>query len=193
MICSKCQLRPATVQFTIIVNGKKTELCLCEQCAKDNDNLSLPDEEGIALQTMLAGLLNGELFKKCMTPMGESITNDVECPVCGMMLSDFIKGGRFGCDECYYAFADKLADVFQRMHGKSSFIGKVPSRAKARAVKLRHIDELRLALADCVKDERYEDAVKLRDEIRLLEQSQLQGQEQADRRSETDLGGNHGG
>ena len=171
MICSKCQERPATMQFTIIVNGKKTELYLCEQCAKETDALNLPEEEGVALQTMLAGLLSGDLFKKCVTPGSMEISTDIQCPVCGLMLSEFIKSGRFGCDECYHAFGENLADLFKRMHGKTRFVGKIPNRMRARTMQLRQIDELRDALADCVKDERYEEAARIRDEIRSLENS----------------------
>jgi protein arginine kinase activator len=193
MICSKCQERPATVQFTIIVNGKKTELFLCEHCAKENDNLNLPEEEGVALQTMLAGLLSGELFKKCLTPGTTEIVQDIECPVCGLMLSEFVKSGRFGCDECYYAFGGSLSDLFNKMHGKTRFVGKMPSRLKVRTLQLRHIDELRTALSDCIKDERYEEAAKLRDEIKFLEQSTASMPEQTGQVSaESEPGGSDG-
>ena len=34
MMCEECQMRPATVHITKIVNNKKSQIHLCEECAK---------------------------------------------------------------------------------------------------------------------------------------------------------------
>ena len=36
MICQQCETRPATLHFTKIINGEKTEMHVCEQCASEN-------------------------------------------------------------------------------------------------------------------------------------------------------------
>lgn len=35
MLCQECNKRPATLHFTKIVNGEKTEFHICETCAKE--------------------------------------------------------------------------------------------------------------------------------------------------------------
>lgn len=35
MVCQECGNRPATLHFTKIVNGEKTEFHICEHCARE--------------------------------------------------------------------------------------------------------------------------------------------------------------
>lgn len=35
MLCQECQRRQATLHFTKIINGKKTEFHICDVCAKE--------------------------------------------------------------------------------------------------------------------------------------------------------------
>ncbi len=39
LICQECKQRPATMHFTKIINGEKTEFHLCEQCAKEHGHM----------------------------------------------------------------------------------------------------------------------------------------------------------
>ncbi|MGB4132260.1 MAG: hypothetical protein WBK45_10055, partial [Tepidanaerobacteraceae bacterium] len=45
MLCEECHMRPATVHITKIVNNEKTEMHLCEECAKEK-HLSLSSSIG---------------------------------------------------------------------------------------------------------------------------------------------------
>ncbi len=46
MLCQKCNKNKASVYYNKIVNGEKTEMYLCSECAKENTemnfNLDMP-------------------------------------------------------------------------------------------------------------------------------------------------------
>ena len=35
MICQECQERPATLHYSKVINGEKTDIHLCEKCADE--------------------------------------------------------------------------------------------------------------------------------------------------------------
>lgn len=39
MLCQECRKRPATLHYTKIINGQKTELHLCQECAEEHKDL----------------------------------------------------------------------------------------------------------------------------------------------------------
>ncbi|MDI3280107.1 MAG: hypothetical protein QJR13_01880, partial [Bacillota bacterium] len=60
MLCDRCQKRPANIYLSKIVNGQKTELRLCQECAAEMGETALP---GFPLpqfnfNSLLAGLFN---------------------------------------------------------------------------------------------------------------------------------------
>jgi protein arginine kinase activator len=70
-----------------------------------------------------------------------------------------------GCPECYTAFRDGLDGLLKAMHKGTRHVGKTPSKiAKSRHVQ-GNINHLREELANAVRDERYEDAARLKNEI----------------------------
>ncbi|NLL42676.1 MAG: hypothetical protein GX251_04990 [Firmicutes bacterium] len=55
-------------------------------------------------------------------------------------------------------------------------MGKVPARGYPKARIARQIEELRKSLQECVRLEKYEEAAKYRDELRLLEKELAGGE-----------------
>lgn len=53
MLCERCQERPASVHVTRIINGEKTELYLCQECARE-----LQPQLNFSIPQFLAGLLD---------------------------------------------------------------------------------------------------------------------------------------
>ena len=51
-------------------------------------------------------------------------------------------------------------------------IYRLPSRTKAETLKKRRLDELKAQLTKAISEERFEDAAKLRDEIKELSQQE---------------------
>ncbi|WP_347561538.1 hypothetical protein [Clostridium sp. OF09-36] len=68
MLCERCKIREANIQYTEIANGVRTEHNYCSQCAKEMDfgPYSAIFEGEFPLGKLLSGLLGvpGELRRK---------------------------------------------------------------------------------------------------------------------------------
>ena len=62
-----------------------------------------------------------------------------------------------------------LPPSLNRLHGKAIHIGNTPNEERKKESAADKIKKLKLKLADAIKAEEFEDAAKLRDEIRALE------------------------
>lgn len=51
MLCQECNKRPATLHFTKIVNGEKTEFHICESCAREKGEMILEQQVGFPFTT----------------------------------------------------------------------------------------------------------------------------------------------
>lgn len=165
MQCQECGKRPATLHFTKIVNGEKTELHICETCAREKGELIPGTPSGFSIHNLLSGLLDfdpptpGSVAKQAVT----------KCDTCGMTYTQFSKIGRFGCSNCYKQFAERLDPLLKRVHGSTVHVGKVPKRAGGRLKTKREIDRLKKEMQGRIEREDFETAAQLRDRIRELE------------------------
>jgi protein arginine kinase activator len=170
LLCERCQKRPATVHLTKVVNFEKTELHLCEVCAKEaGSELGIMIEPNFSFQNLIAGLLEGD-FNLYQQPTAKPVC----CQICGLTFSDFRKNGLMGCGECYRYFRDGMEPLFKKMHGSINHTGKVPKRTGGKVRLRKEIEDLKRRLGQAVAQEDYEQAAQLRDVIRQLQQ-ELQG------------------
>ncbi|PLR96337.1 UvrB/UvrC motif-containing protein [Bacillus sp. T33-2] len=171
MVCQECNERPATLHFTNFINGEKTELHLCEQCAQEKGEMFMMNTgPGFSINNLLAGLLNIEpSFKK--KPQGPFRHEHVlQCPHCSMTFPQFVKVGRFGCSSCYETFKEELEPVIRRLHGgNSTHEGKIPKRIGGSLQLRKDIELLKQTLKDLIANEEFEKAAETRDQIRQLE------------------------
>lgn len=172
MNCEKCKQNPATVHVTHINNGEKVELHLCEECAKESNQLNF--ETPISFQNFFQGLLD-------MSQGGTSKIQQynghkrqmLQCPVCHMTYEEFRKTGKIQCAACYDTFGEQLDTVLKSLHGSNRHTGKLPKKAKEGLLLKRAIDELRRQLNESIEQEEYEKAAELRDKIRILEKGEV--------------------
>lgn len=175
MLCSNCGKNEANVRYTRIINGEKTEFRLCEECAKkaglEDIDFSMP----IDFSNFLSDFFEDDLLLPSFTGVQES-----KCPKCGLTFDDFAKNGRFGCGECYNTFGEKLESILKNLHGSSKHVGRKPARlANLKSItsenksenkkvdeKQEKLNKLNKELQQAIKEERYEDAAKIRDEIK---------------------------
>lgn len=94
----------------------------------------------------------------------------IECPACGCSKDAFEETGRFGCPDCYKAFGPFLPGLLAKMHKGTRHTGKVPASRLTRELVERRIDELSGEMRGAVEGEDYEEAARLRDEIRGLQE-----------------------
>lgn len=182
MLCQNCGKNEVNFRYTQIVNEVKKEMALCDKCAKKlglyNDmDFSMP----ISMSSFLGDMLN-DYEDEAFLPSFSSIATS-ECGKCGTVYDEFIESGLLGCENCYDVFSNKIDALLKNIHGSnrhvgrtSKFIGsnnslgelkttekKVKNNSKEKVSKL---EELKESLNKAIKEERYEDAAKIRDEIK---------------------------
>ncbi len=105
------------------------------------------------------------------------------CAGCGTTYAAFKESGLLGCPACYDAFVDRLGPLIERAHeGACHHVGKFPRRALRDCRSLgdrdrvevllgsarereERLESIRKSLAKAVRDEDYERAAMLRDEL----------------------------
>lgn len=158
MLCDICKKAEATVHLTQIVEGKMLKVDLCESCAKEK---GVQEAAGFSLADLLVGLGSAEEMK-VESP-------GAQCAVCGFTQADFKKTGRLGCSACWETFEAGLASLLKAMHKGDHHVGKVPAKAVHALALNGKIQELSEQLEKAVREEKYEDAAQIRDEIREME------------------------
>lgn len=167
MLCDICNKNQATVHLTEIVDNQMTELHLCEECAREK---SAAMEQQFGLSDLLAGMV--ELEKPQKEKEATSAAS-LKCPYCGLAYSDFKKIGRLGCGQCYDAFKPYLVQLIKKIHGSNVHHGKSPVQTGAKVTdKKIDTQDLRERLQKAIESEAFEEAARLRDQIKELEKKQ---------------------
>jgi protein arginine kinase activator len=166
MTCQECGKKPATLHFTKIIHGDKTEFHICEVCAREKGEIIPGTPNGFSIHNLLSGLME---FEPSGAAAGTKTSQALRCEECGLTYAQFGKLGRFGCSSCYKFFAGRLEPLFKRVHGNIVHVGKVPKRSGGKIKHKREIEHLKKELQHKIEAEEFENAAKIRDEIRELE------------------------
>lgn len=152
MLCEKCGKNPATVMYTQILNGQKSSINICSACAGKE---SIFDNFGSLLS---------------FNHIGQSAA---VCSVCKTSLSEFNRSGRAGCGNCYTAFRQHADAMLRKIHGTSQHqtdntpvqeeVQKEPAEKEKSKLEI-----LKEKMAEAIQTENFEEAAKLRDEIKNL-------------------------
>ncbi len=158
----KCQFcsNPATVHLTDIVNKQKKELHLCQACAEQK---KLVNKQELNLPAILQTLIGAHVG-----PASDELAR-LTCPQCGIKYMEFRAEGRLGCPHDYEVFRAGLEPILQRIHRAGRHVGKSPRHRQRPAAAVAELVELRKQLREAVEAEAYEDAIRLRDQIRQKE------------------------
>jgi protein arginine kinase activator len=162
MLCDSCRERDAVIQVTQVTEPPLKQLNLCEKCAA---------ERGIETQlTVPKQPLTDFILAVQQKSLPASEGDSVKCAFCGGTLRDFKNTGRLGCAYCYGAFESNLRDLLRRVHGNSRHQGKgytAPAAAVEEGATV--LAELRDRLKRAIDQEQFEEAAKLRDQIKVIE------------------------
>ncbi|MBX7103084.1 MAG: UvrB/UvrC motif-containing protein [Gemmataceae bacterium] len=90
------------------------------------------------------------------------------CPTCGLKYMEFRREGRLGCPRDYASFRVGLEPILRKVHRSTRHVGKVPRRRQPSEIDLSLLD-LRQQLRRAVQAEAYEEAARIRDQIREKE------------------------
>lgn len=170
MLCDVCGKGQATVHLTEIVDDQMNELHLCEECAHQK---SAQMESQFGLGDLLAGLAE---FDKPLAEKGVQggAPPVLKCPNCGLSYADFKKIGRLGCGECYSAFRKYLGPLLKKIHGSNLHFGKSPLKISRGLKETIDLSGLRQKLQKAIEQEDFEEAAKIRDQIKDLEKKKGQ-------------------
>lgn len=161
MLCQNCNKREATTHVKRIVNAKEDEFHLCSECAAKMGYGNLFQNFGFSL---------GDIFGSFLDNTASALLGDeVRCEKCGSSFNDIAKSGKVGCANCYTTFYDRLLPSLQRIHGKTVHSGKMGALASPKAKAENKVDTLKRELDDAIKQQDFEHAATLRDEIKELE------------------------
>ena len=170
MTCNVCGTNEATIHLTEIVNEQMIEIHLCEGCAQEKGT---EFKAHFNVSDLLTGL--NDLAQE-MTGPGKMV---IKCPNCGLTYEEFGRTGRLGCAECYEAFSKLLMPLIKRVQHTTQHIGKRPSRLSA-PVRLNHdLRELQNRLEKSIEHEEFEEAARLRDQIKQLEEKLKRGKKKS--------------
>jgi protein arginine kinase activator len=154
MKCEKCP-NAATLHITEILGENHIEeVHLCEVCA----GKYLSEEPQTATKVVPREELD------------ESELGQVACDACGLKFIDFRNTGRLGCPNDYEVFREELVQLLENIHGETRHIGKVPRRSRDLSRTQGEAIRLRKQLEAAVLKENYEEAARLRDRIKRLEE-----------------------
>jgi protein arginine kinase activator len=150
MKCQRCA-KPATLHITeVLPHDKFDELHLCEECAKK--------------------YLYASGGKKVAKGGGEvDDPGGKVCQACGIKFVEFRNSGRLGCPHDYDSFREELLPLLESIHGDAKHQGKAPRRLPKEKSELHELGNLRRKLQQAVTEEAYEEAARLRDRIKTLE------------------------
>lgn len=163
MLCDDCNIKDATVHMTTVLNGKKEEISLCNECAKKREKQSF--ENNFSMHSFLASLLEGNVASNTNI----NYQQKQKCIQCGSTYNDFKQNGRLGCNMCYETFNDMLSPLIRRIQGNSTHAGKVPKKAGAPIRLRKKLKHLKNQLQQLIIREEFEEAAQIRDEIKKLE------------------------
>lgn len=174
MKCDKCGKNVANVQYTQIVNGIKESLNLCGNCAHE---LGFEDIS-FAMPIDFSNFF-GEFLQTDLDTFPEiNFEKQDTCNRCGMNFEEFANIGKFGCDNCYKIFNKKIDRILKGVHGAEVHVGRKYLKQKKeiesnienkKNSNITKIEELKNKLKQVIKEENYEEAAKIRDEIRKME------------------------
>jgi protein arginine kinase activator len=162
MKCQNCH-NAATMHITEVLPEERFEdHHLCEKCAQDY----LLNQQPQKTATAKSGLSEA---------VGESdessALNQHECPLCGIKFMEFRNSGRLGCPNDYQEFREELTPLLESIHGETRHCGKTPRRLPQNKQTQSELIQLRNRLKQAITREDYEEAARLRDRIRQLEES----------------------
>ncbi len=178
MLCENCGKNYANVIYTQIINGVKKEISVCEQCSKklgiDHLNFDMPIDFASFLSDFFGEYEDTNIF-----PIMQKV-EQLQCPNCETTFEEFINNGKFGCTECYETFKSRLDPLLQNIHGANRHVGRLGKIKESNKINKDNtndnntkeedkVEELKKELKIAIKEERYEEAAKIRDEIKKLE------------------------
>lgn len=164
MICEICKKKPAKLHITQVKETAKHTIHICHDCAHDNGIAGPSINTSFSIETY-TGV--ADAAAKPEPSRDEDLHKT--CPQCGLSFSAFKESGRLGCATCYEIFSEQLKPLLQKVQKDSQHRGKSPNAGDETQNLKRNISDMRIQLKEAVRQEQFELAARLRDQIREME------------------------
>jgi protein arginine kinase activator len=179
MICENCNQRPSKVTVTQVQNGEQVQRHFCEVCAQKLHPFHTDfQQDPLSLHQLLSnwfGVQENAQVQQRPLPKPQA------CHSCGWTFRQFLNQGKFGCATCYESFHEQLPSVFKRLHnGNVKHVGKAPGAFGQTLQIKKQIETIRIQMKSAIEDENFEEAARLRDEARSLEEQLQNGGDNRD-------------
>lgn len=182
MLCENCKKREANVRYSENINGVKKELHLCEECSR---KLGITEKMEFRMPSLDFSNLFGSFLEDFSSssdfmPLLSEV-KQIKCDSCNSSFDDIVNTGRYGCPNCYDVFEDRMDPILKKLQGANRHNGRL-GKISDNKVKFKNdedgistkktenrLEKLQEDLKLAIKEERYEDAAKIRDEIKKEE------------------------
>lgn len=176
MKCDNCGNDNANIRYYRNINGVKQEMNLCEACGKKLGITDIGFNMPMDFSSFLSGFFEESEDDTLLSLMDNN--QEKRCKGCNLTFEDIINTGKFGCPECYSTFENQIDSLMNKLHGSNRHIGRIGKVEKIQVNnekdnKSKENDklmQLKEKLKNLVKEEKYEEAAKIRDEIKKMEE-----------------------
>jgi protein arginine kinase activator len=165
VLCEVCKENDVAITLTEIDGNGVRQVRLCEKCAAERGVQTAVAAPKPALESLL---------QSAQQQLAGAQQEDVgRCSFCASTLRDFRQTGRLGCPYCYTAFEGSLRDLLRKVHGSARHTGRQygapPAIGAAAPAGAPSVDRLRERLERAIRNEEFELAASIRDQLRALE------------------------
>ncbi len=122
--CEKCG-RPASFQFTRLVDGQWKDIFYCD----DHAAQSSPYIQKAPSPEAIKALLKGIAQNTGDVGVPSKIIPNVKCKGCGLPFEAYKRTLLLGCPECYHSFEKYLLHELRKFHGEVRHVGRAPESA----------------------------------------------------------------
>ena len=157
MKCQRCPKQACYHITEVLAPEQVEELHLCEDCAKKH-----------LYEPPAAAKKAGKAAAAADDPAD---LGGKQCEECGTKFVEFRNTGRLGCPHDYDAFREELLPLLENIHGDVKHAGKSPRRLPKAKANQQELAQLRRRLQQAVTEEAYEEAARIRDRIKELEET----------------------
>lgn len=182
MLCENCKKREANVRYSENINGVKKEIHLCDECSM---KLGIAEKMDFRMPSLDFSNLFGSFLEDFSSssdfmPLLSEV-KQLKCNSCNSSFDDIINTGRYGCPNCYDVFEERMDPILKKLQGANRHNGRL-GKISDNKVKFESEEESSLAktpkdkieklqndLKLAIKEERYEEAAKIRDQIKKEE------------------------
>lgn len=165
MLCQSCGKNQANTHIKRIINGELTEYMLCEKCAAKLGYSNIFENFGFDFDNLLGSFFANDKSKLVQL-------NNKRCDFCGASFEDISNTGKVGCANCYKVFFEQLMPSIKRIHGNTKHAGKYASIAGEKSVLENQIKNLKERMKVAINEQNFEEAAKIRDELKSLNEKE---------------------